>query len=71
MSCFFCKLLFEYELTQQTMNVAYFVRMIFFRAVKLAYFISEIHWGLTNGSETYKGNGHTVQSTSLGNIFTV
>lgn len=30
MSSSFCKLLFEYELAQETMNVAYSVRMIFF-----------------------------------------
>lgn len=34
------------------------------RAVKLSYFISEIHWGLTNAGEMYKGNNHTVQSAS-------
>lgn len=45
MSFSLCKLLFEYELTQETVNVAYSARVIFFflRAVKLSYFISEIH----------------------------
>lgn len=74
MSSSLCKLLFEYELTRETLNVAYSARMIFFffpRAVKLSYFISEIHWGLTNAGEIYKGNNHTAQSASLGNLVTI
>lgn len=45
MSSSLCKLLFEYEVTQETLNVAHSARMIFFfpRAVKFSYFISEIH----------------------------
>lgn len=48
------------------MTLAYSVRMIFFffRAMGLAYLISEIHWGLTSAGEMYKGNSYTVQSAS-------
>lgn len=75
MSSSFCEVQSEYELTQEAMNVAYSVRMISphspTRAVKLTHFIREIHWGLTNAGEVYKGNSHTVQSASMGNLVTI
>lgn len=73
MSSSLCKLLFESELTQETECCLFCKDDFFFfpRAVKLSYFISEIHWGLTNAGEMYKGNNHTVQSTSLGNLVTI
>ena len=73
MSSSFYKLLFEYDLIQEAMNVAYSVWMIFFffKAMKLAYFISEAHWGLTNAAEMCRGNSHAVQSASMGNLVTL
>lgn len=55
------------------MNIAYSVRRSFFfpRAVKLSNFICEIHWGLTNAGEMYKGNSRTVQRASMGNLVTI
>lgn len=60
------------------MNVAYCVRIFcwiflvfFFRAMKLAYFVSETYWGLTNVGEMYKGNSCAVQRVSVGNLVTL